>query len=78
MERKLESIVDECESEMSRAEHRKKIATMDYHTSEENHQEGRWHCANDLREFTEKALNEVLNYKPTMIVGEERSDEEGV
>ena len=55
----LSQIEDECESEMSRAEHRKKIAEMDYHQSEINHQEGRWHCANDLHDFV-KAMAQKL------------------
>lgn len=52
----ISSIESEIESEMSRAEHRKKIAEMDYHDSEVNHQEGRWHCAYDLLKFTQQAL----------------------
>ena len=50
-----QKFIDECESMMSNAEHRKKVAEMDYHTSEIQHQEGRWHCANDLRKWAEAA-----------------------
>jgi hypothetical protein len=49
----IDNIICECESQMSNAEHRKKVAGMDYHTSEIQHQEGRWHCANDLRKWAE-------------------------
>jgi len=55
----FDRIIDECDAQMSHAEHKKKIAQMDYHTSEINHQEGRWHCANDLREFVEKTAANV-------------------
>lgn len=63
-----EKFKDECESMISHAEHRKKIASMDYHTSEENHQDGRWHCAYDLSKWadelnppSEKMLKEFKN-----------------
>lgn len=46
--RLLDLMEAQCEAEMSRADHQKKHAMMDNHTSEICHQEGRWHCANDL------------------------------
>ena len=55
MKTEWQKFIDECESMMSNAEHRKKVAEMDYHTSEIQHQEGRWHCANDLRKWAEAA-----------------------
>lgn len=55
----LDKIKDECESLMSNAEHRKKIASMDYHASEINHQDGRWHCANDIEKFITQLMKGV-------------------
>lgn len=52
----IENIKDECSEEMSRADHKKKIAAMDSYDSEVEHQCGRWHCAYDLFEYVEKVL----------------------
>lgn len=60
IEKLIEYMIDECDDLMSRADHRKKIASFDYHTAETNHQEGRWHCANDMKEFCETKLKEKL------------------
>ena len=45
-----ERCADECETERHRADHQKKHADLDGHTSEQHHQEGRWHLANDLED----------------------------
>lgn len=60
----IERIIGECESEMSHAKHRKKVASMDNHRSEEEHQEGRWHCANDISEFLAKLKQEIALQTP--------------
>ena len=57
----LQRFIDECESEMFNADHRKKVSEMDYHTSEICHQEGRWHCANDLCKWAEEMIKEIEN-----------------
>jgi hypothetical protein len=57
----VEKIKDECDQLMSNAEHRKKVASMDYHESEINHQEGRWHCANDIKECITQLMKEIGN-----------------
>ena len=55
----IQDIGSECVMEMSRANHKEKLAQMDGHTSEVNHQEGRWHQANDLLEYVQKAIIDV-------------------
>lgn len=52
-----QKVIDQCDEEKSREDHKKKIADMDYHTSEAEHQWGRWHCANDISEWAESNLN---------------------
>lgn len=58
IEKVWQRFIDECESMMSHAKHREKVAMVDNHKSEMQHQDGRWHCANDLHEWAEKALRE--------------------
>lgn len=53
-ERVKSRVVDECEDLMQRTDTPIRRAREDAHLSEQCHQEGRWHAANDLREVVEK------------------------
>lgn len=55
-----QQVIDECDAQMSHANHRKKVAGMDYHVHEESHQEGRWHCSHDIQKWAEKKLADLV------------------
>lgn len=55
----LEKIIDECEMIMSRTDHQKKHCDLDGHTTEWNHQDGRWHAANDIREYVQAVIERI-------------------
>ena len=55
----LLDIKSEVLMEMGCAEHKKRLAEIDSHRSEVNHQDGRWHCANDLCEYIEKIIKKL-------------------
>lgn len=51
--KEMEKIKEHCEFLMNDANHREKLARLDYNPHEESHQQGRWHALNDLLEYIE-------------------------
>jgi len=59
----ISSIKSECEMNMRRAGLYEKRAIEDAHTSEQHHQDGRWHGNNDVLEFIQRQTAALAQQK---------------